>query len=165
MNPARLANQLPDSAPTRLGNYCLWDGSICLTNVKSRCDLWTLKKIGLAKARPIFSMPSSKRDRITGDCGSRVASNRRCRAGRIENCQGQKFVHRQRVSGCQASSGESRPPLTAATTSALRRMTTLFGFSASGSSAIVSGLPSGPNGRISPRAMGFCPCRTPTLNH
>src|SRR5437660_7039720 len=43
----------------------------------------------------------------------------------------------------QASSSESRPPRTAATTSALRRMTQRL-VPGAGKSAIVSGLPSGP---------------------
>ena len=44
----------------------------------------------------------------------------------------------------QASSRESRPPRTAATISALRRMLQRIFVSGSGKSAIVSGLPSGP---------------------
>src|SRR5262249_59479673 len=55
---------------------------------------------------------------------------------------GQEFFHRQRV----AAAGfleRSRPPRTAATTSALRRMTQRL-VPGAGRSAIVSGLPSGP---------------------
>src|SRR6476659_7351752 len=50
----------------------------------------------------------------------------------------------------QASSRDSKPPRTAATTWALRRMTQRF-VSGEGKSAIVNGLPSGPIAYLEPR--------------
>ena len=55
---------------------------------------------------------------------------------------GEEFIDRERVA-VQASSRESRPPRTAATTSALRRITQRF-VPGVGKLAIVKGLPSGP---------------------
>src|ERR1700742_5262672 len=60
----------------------------------------------------------------------------------MENCQ-ERNSSTVRVYRLQASSRESRPPRTAATTSALRRITHRF-VPGAGRSAIVSGLPSGP---------------------
>src|SRR6187399_1311219 len=60
----------------------------------------------------------------------------------IEYCQ-DRNSSTVSVYRAQASSSESRPPRTAATTSALRRMTQRL-VPGAGRSAIVSGLPSGP---------------------
>src|SRR5215467_11405001 len=60
----------------------------------------------------------------------------------IEYCQARNSST-VRVYRLQASSSDNRPPRTAATTSALRRITQRF-VPGAGRSAIVSGLPSGP---------------------